>query len=247
MSIKPPYKMESYGGGFASSMCGSCQESIGAGTRYKELRCSRCGAASYCSPECQRKVWPTHKIECKASVKRQQRLDELTLRDPHKAALEVALNLYGYDILGEIIQIPMRTLLRLGHPDQCCHSHLLRLHFDYNSSGETERLSFIFTEAEVVSFEEEEKRLEGVEDPTVYIPTLEEREERKPSATATSVRASVDLVARDVKLGFETNRYEPSTSSSRPSLSSPSPNGSSIPAGRNASGSLSVSQTGRTP
>jgi hypothetical protein len=143
-------------------------------------------------------------------VRRQRRFDELTLREPHKAALETALLQYAGDIMGELIQIPMRSNLRLGHPNQRTHTHFLRLYFDFDSSQQTLRECFSYKRKfEVVKFEKEEERIKGLGvESNVNLPTREQREARKPSTSATSATGCIDLVARDVKLGFETNLSE---------------------------------------
>jgi hypothetical protein len=47
-------------GGAASCLaCGATTERL--------KRCSRCKAAQYCSPDCQRRDWPEHKLECRAA------------------------------------------------------------------------------------------------------------------------------------------------------------------------------------
>ncbi|CAE7562123.1 unnamed protein product [Symbiodinium natans] len=48
------------------------------GTRAAcSARCSRCGAAAYCSTECQRKDWKTHKLSCQKVVSPETRVSDL--------------------------------------------------------------------------------------------------------------------------------------------------------------------------
>lgn len=157
--------------------------------------------------ECQKLAWPTHKPECKAEARRQQRFDELTLRALHKAALETALLRYAWDIMGELIQIPTRSNIRIGHTTQRTRSHFVRLFFDYDSSRETLRERFSYNKKfQVLSFEKEDERIKVLgEESNVNLPTPEQVEARKPSTSATSATGCIDLVARDVKLVFEIN------------------------------------------
>lgn len=177
---------------------------LGADSRF---RSSLPSLTASCSADCQKQKWPAHRAECKAEVRRKQRLEQLTLSNPHQAALEVALRHYAAEIIGELIHIPMRTTLRLGHPDQRAHSHFLRLFFDVDSGEETLRERFTYSRRfQVLSFEGEEERIKALgKESNVNLPTREQREERKPSTSATSATGCIDLVARDVRLGLETN------------------------------------------
>jgi hypothetical protein len=52
------------GAGASADSCDCCGKSDG-----KMSKCSKCLVARYCSSECQRKAWPTHKKVCKAAAK----------------------------------------------------------------------------------------------------------------------------------------------------------------------------------
>lgn len=55
-------------------MCQQCSKSKAAGAKL--LKCLRCGVATYCSRECQKKHWPYHKPQCDLnSQSREQSLD----------------------------------------------------------------------------------------------------------------------------------------------------------------------------
>ncbi|KDQ49546.1 hypothetical protein JAAARDRAFT_42778 [Jaapia argillacea MUCL 33604] len=45
------------------TQCQHCYKSQGGGVNLK--KCGACGMAMYCSPECQKKAWPSHKVKCK--------------------------------------------------------------------------------------------------------------------------------------------------------------------------------------
>jgi len=56
--------------------CSKCMVTPAAGGS-KFRKCSRCLVASYCSPECQRADWPTHKLDCTALSKLHDAQDEI--------------------------------------------------------------------------------------------------------------------------------------------------------------------------
>ena len=48
-----------------STRLSTCMECM---TKPGEYKCARCGAAIYCSKDCQRAAWPVHKKACKKCV-----------------------------------------------------------------------------------------------------------------------------------------------------------------------------------
>ncbi|CAI5485737.1 unnamed protein product [Closterium sp. Naga37s-1] len=57
--------------GCVSAQCGKVE---GAGVQLK--LCSRCGKAAYCSRECQKAHWPTHKLTCLPKAKGKEKVEE---------------------------------------------------------------------------------------------------------------------------------------------------------------------------
>ncbi|KIO27666.1 hypothetical protein M407DRAFT_232456 [Tulasnella calospora MUT 4182] len=59
-------------------MCQQCSKSKATGAKL--LKCLRCGIATYCSKECQKKHWPDHKPQCDLNApNREQSMDSESL------------------------------------------------------------------------------------------------------------------------------------------------------------------------
>ncbi len=82
------------------TICQTCESTDG----RKVTRCSQCKSIYYCSTECQRKDWPTHKFDCKHFTGKRPVDDVVKLLYSNSLATKWLLMIAGWKIADPIKQ-----------------------------------------------------------------------------------------------------------------------------------------------
>ncbi|KAK4700803.1 hypothetical protein P7C70_g5441, partial [Phenoliferia sp. Uapishka_3] len=121
--------------------CRNCQVMIGESHERPILKCSGCFRTVYCSTDCQKEHWRTHKPLCRGRAKEQGEIEVLALAQPSLAALEKELHEYSLDIEEEL-RVASRSALSLGRKNCMSRSHFIHLVLTWDPSTPTLREHF---------------------------------------------------------------------------------------------------------
>ncbi|KAL8276557.1 hypothetical protein RQP46_011047 [Phenoliferia psychrophenolica] len=103
-----------------------CEGRPNAGENTKAFRCSRCHSTKYCSKECAKIDWPSHKIACKITTAGEARLETEALSKPLKRTTEANISAWA-NLAWSRICWAAASALHLERDGEISDSHALRL------------------------------------------------------------------------------------------------------------------------
>lgn len=121
----------------------------------------------------------------------------MAMENPKHVGFRDDFHQYSDDIFPEVT-MTLRSVFRIGKKEQKNHTHILLLHFDWDSSKEELRERFIYEGSELITFEAYLERWPGA-----WLPSEKDLSERRFPLELKEGKAmgSVSLHATDRKTG----------------------------------------------